>query len=420
MPQDDYEKYSPEAKKYTGPSIPWNGDHIHALLGVDEDFSYLNPGSYEIGAEGFWDEDPRNFHEIGQSTFYEIGAEEVKAFSRSFDANPPRLTGKVNYYTKKDKLITCAQVYIPATDTCMIVSVRTPLKPIMKMLEKGANAAMFGLDDSDFYEIGWNPWKSVKKGAKHLGRTAKKVGKKLSEKAIRHTVQSKSFKRLVKKTSAVAQRAAKGAAKVAKNPYVQKFATGAAVATAMYFGVPPNVTMAATGVLFSAINGDPVSLDKVQNVAELAAEGYEPAQKMKAVMSTLYKGGMKDMKPYLQQAQAVASTNFAEKSRAIAEQALPSEFKLPTSAPGSMFPFNIPGFDYGPPISGWLYNVPYREQVSKQPVRSLYHSGMNPEVSGWFYNKPYRSNLQARELDVFGKGRNPFHLLRGAYSQGMK
>ncbi len=49
MPKDDYEKHSQYAPKteYTGPSIPSDGDHIHAILG-DMDYTFANPGSYEI------------------------------------------------------------------------------------------------------------------------------------------------------------------------------------------------------------------------------------------------------------------------------------------------------------------------------------------------------------------------------------
>lgn len=406
MPQDDLEKDPNKRASH--------------LLGKPLDTSYGTPGSYEIAGEDFWDADPRVFHEIGQSTFHEIGREEVASFSKTFDANPPRLTGKINYHVKGTKLVSCAQVYVPASGTTMLISVNTPLKPIQRMLKeaaaKGASskqvAAMFGLEDSDFYEIGWSPYKWAKKNIKSA---AKSIGKKVGKKALDYTVNHPAFRKVAKKASAAVKYMGREAEKVAQNPYIQKFATGAAVAVGMYYGVPPNVTMAATSVLFDAINGNGVALDKVANVAQLAASGYAPAQKMKAVMKTLYEGGMKDMIPYLEKAQAVAQSSFAQKAKAIAQTELPTSFRLPNT-PASMFPFNLPGVDLGPPIGGWIYNIPYREESSKHTIRSLYQRGMDsPKVSGWFYNKPYRSNLAARSIDTS----NPFHLLRGAYSKGL-
>ena len=214
MPENDYEKNSPEhkaTKYFTGPSIPKGSSHIHSILlgGIrDAEYTFMNPGSYEIGEDD--DIGQSTFYEIGQSTFYEIGHEEIGAFSRSFDLNPPRLTGKINYYVKKGKLVTCAEIYIPASDTCLLFSIQTPMEPIIKALKDAESrgytmpqtAALFGLDDSDFYEIGWGFRKALRRGSKHLRKTAKKVSKKISKKAIAQIVQSKRFKRYAKKISA--------------------------------------------------------------------------------------------------------------------------------------------------------------------------------------------------------------------------
>ena len=142
---------------------------------------------------------------------------------------------------------------------------------------------------------------------------------------------------------------AKSAKKVAKNPYVQQFAQTAAVAAATYYGVPPEITNAASGMLFSAMNGDDISMDKIKNIAEMAADEYAPAQKMKDVLSMLYKGGMSKMKPYLEQAQAAATTSLQQvaEAKAKAVAALPPSFQIP-GKPAGMFPFTLPGFELPP------------------------------------------------------------------------
>jgi hypothetical protein len=461
--------------KYTGPSIPYNGSHVHAvetLLGIeDTDFSYFNPGSYEIGAsvppiphyevgasvppiphyevgasvppiphyevgarasnkllkipshqrswpggERFemvdvqshkrhypdvWGElgyrssteliripahtrswpgypeyevdvqaHTRPYPDVWGEELYAVGRMEIGAASKAFDADPPRLTGKIKTFVKKGKLIAMSKIFIPATGGSMIVAIKIPMSTIKKLDPSASTSSVSG--EFDMYErpveIGWG-WK------------------KYVKKALSKTIRNPAFKLIAKKSAYASKYVAKKAKRVSKNPYVQKFAQVASVSLATSFGVPPNVTMAATDTLFSAMNGDAVSLKKVAIIAKQAAAGNKTAGKLKGIMTLLYKGGMKEMNPYLKQAQQAAQSRFAQTSEQVKQEVaktLPSGFKLPGKATG-MFPFEIPGFSYGPAISGWLYNI------------------------------PYRSNLSARSIDTS----NPFHLLRGAYAKGM-
>ena len=449
--------------RYTGPAIPSNGSHVHAveaLLGIeDTDFTYFNPGSYEIGARasskllkipkhvrgwpGFpeyevdvqahtrhypdvWGEvgasvpsiphyemgasvpsiphvelgarasnkllsipkhvrgwpgfpeyevdvqaHKRHYPDVWGEETYAVGRLEIGAAERAFDRDPPRLTGKIRTFVKKGKLIAMAQVFVPSTGGSMIVAIKIPMKTIRKIDPATSAASMSG--EFDLYErpveLGWG-WK------KYVKKTLKK------------TIDNPAFKLIAKKSTSAANYISKKAAKTARNPYVQKYGQIAAVAVGTYYGVPPNVTMAATNTLFDAMNGDPVSLDKVAVIAQEAAAGNPSAEKLKALMGILYKGGMKDMKPYLEQAQQAGLNRFSQVSEQMkieAAKQLPAQgLTLPGKYAG-MFPFEIPGFSYGPPISGWFYNI------------------------------PYRSNLSALSADQT----NPFDMLRGAYSRGM-
>ena len=455
--------------KFTGPQIHVPGGHIHEIetaLGVedDTDFTYFNPGSYEIGQPsapfyeigarasnklikipkhtrgwpGFpeyevavqahtrhypdvWGEVPSISHyEMGASVpsipHYEVGARasnklikiakhtrgwpgfpeyevpvqahtrhypdvwgeetytvgrlEIGAASRAFDIDPPRLTGKIRTFVKKGKLIAMARVFVPSTGGSMVVAIRIPLSTIRKFAPNIPEAHLAGeFDAHGGTEIGWS-WK------------------KYVKKAFKKTIHNPAFKLIAKKSNLAAKYISNKASKVAANPNVQKFAGIAAVAVGTAYGIPPQVTMAATGVLFNAMNGDETALNKVVNIASQAAEGNETAKKMKALMGILYKGGMREMKPYLIKAQQAGIAKFAQTSEQMKHEiskTLPSQFALPGKAPG-MFPFVIPGFSYGPVIGGWLYNI------------------------------PYRSNLAALSADRS----NPFDLLRGAYSKGME
>jgi len=319
----------------------------------------------------------RHYPDVWGEDVSEVGRLEIGAMSQAFDINPPRMVGKIRTFVKGKNLVAMVRVKVPATNGSMLVAIKLPLSTIKKISPSVEPTMLSGEFDSysSGNDIGFslNPVKSFVK------------------KALHKTVSNPAFKLVAKHSVIASKYIGKKAKKVAQNPYVQKFSQQAAVAVATSYGVPPQVTMASTNVLFDAMNGDKVSLDKIANIAALASDGDKTAKKLKGVMSLLYKGGMSKMKPYLIQAQKAAQNQFAKTSKQFrleVAKTLPL-FSLPGKPPG-LFPFEALRSDYGASISGWLYNI------------------------------PYRTNVQAKEFDLFGKGRNPLHLLRAAYTNGMQ
>tara|TARA_R100001244_G_scaffold132394_1_gene108865 strand:- start:11779 stop:12801 length:1023 start_codon:yes stop_codon:yes gene_type:complete len=336
-----------------------------------------------------------------ESDYADIGQFDLPEFKNHFEigahgevVSEPVLTGVRNYQVKNGELITSAQVYVPESKRYLFIVVKTPITP-----------------DT---EIGWG-WSDIKRGAKGALKSATKKAKKVATKSLNKIVKSKTFRKATKRMSNAGNYLKTKAANVLTNPYVMKVAQGAAVASALYLGVPPTVSIAATGLLFAAMSGDAPSMAKIQNIAIQAAAGSDAAVKAKAVLSTVYNSGLKEMQPYINkaktakaeakgylkagQAKALNAINDAKAKAAAVE--VPGGFSK-SDIPNGAFPFTLPGVDMGEPIVGFI------------------PSDSESSVSGFYYNTPYRSNLEAKSLDLFGKQKNPFHALRALYHTGLK
>lgn len=333
-----------------------------------------------------------------------VGLEEwetVGEVDQPFALDNPKLTGNVKFFARDDYMYGCAELCFPGTDTCIYLMVKTPLDPLLELADK----ALY----EEAVAMGWSPWKWAKKAGKSISKQVKKMAKGSTWKKITNIVKHPAFQQIAKAAYAPVS---KYAMQALQNPMVQQFAMQAAPMALSAFGVPPNITMAATGMINQAMQGNQTAYGKIANINNLSQQGYPPAQRMHGTMKMLYRGGMNQMGSYYQQAQAAAQSYFPsytqqmpQRIQQYAQQRMPQAYQqtqnwaarylpqapyVPGMPPG-MFPFQFPR-PGGARMSGWLYNV------------------------------PYRSPLQAKALDVFGPlhQRNPLHLVRALYSQGMK
>ena len=220
-------------------------------------------------------------------------------------------------------------------------------------------------------ELGWSPWGSIKKAAKSLGKTAKR-----GVKGIAKVVKSPAFQKYAAMAAAPAWYASY---KALQNPQIRKFAMQVAPMAGAAFGIPPQYTAMATGVLQNALQGNQQALGKVRNISQLASQGYGPAVQLRNTMSMLYRGGMQQWgqgMPLPQQPQVPQMPQFRVPRMPWQQSGMPQ-------LPYGLSRFNVPTPGWGQGyVSGWLYNVPVRNVLQaalESPalkVRSLYNQGM--------------------------------------------
>ncbi len=387
----------------------------------------------------------------------------VVSGSMPLSVKPPAgwgVTGTADWFVKDGRMHGVVKLRSTSGEE-IYISASTSLASVEKVVN--TYAARQGV------ELGWSPFKSIKKATRAISKVAKKrVGRKLQ-----NIVHHPAFSDMASSISRGASKIGKGTLAVLKNPQVQQLALAAAPIALSAFGVPPTITAMGMGVLQQAMQGNPEDMGKIENIANLAAQGDVAGMQMHDVMKLLYRGGMSQLGPQgaapmmpqqiaqmmpqmpqtLQRMMPQQMPRMSQQMPRMPQQMPqmpqlppwmmqqrympympPSPYNFPyapTSPMPGMFPFQarMPG---GYKVSGWTYNVPYRpvatspvmsayakgmgqEGAVVSPMRSLYTKGMQPTVGNWLYNKPYRSNLEALELDKS----NPRHIARGMYSKGM-
>lgn len=336
---------------YTGPALSTNGSHIHQYGGANALLGAV-PGVKEAGHLPLKVRLPRGL----------------------------QLDGQAKYWMKGDTLYGCVAVRTNH-GAKLIISASVPLAPIRKAVER--------YHQDRVVELGWNPFKSIAKSGRWLGRTVKKAAK------------SKVAKKLVD---------------IAKSPEFQKYVLEpGAMAAGAYFGVPPQATKAAIQMVKAASNKQlPPDLQqhamaKVSNITSLAQQGNPSAEKLWAVMSTYYRGGV----PALQNAPAQFSPQYAPQPPAPPTPA-------PTPYPYPQYPQYPPQqYTNYPPRVPQQYALPpyYQTPVLPYGLQRLAFTGpRGTRISGWVYNVPYRGNFEAMSLDK----KNPLHAIRFLYNKGMQ
>ena len=351
--------------RYTGPAIPTNGDHIHEVPSVAAGFF---ESDYDPALVGMTTE-AQQWAIMGEEITTEaqqyaiMGAdpEKVTDFHQlPIDIKVPagmQVTGKAKCWRKGDDLYCCICVQTDAGARLM-VSTKVPLAPIRKL---AANVAK-----NKAIELGWNPFKSIKKGGRWLGRTVKKAA-----------------------TSKVASKLTD----IVQSPQFQQIAQAAAPAALAAFGVPPQITTGALQLVNAAQSRSippymkQQAMAKVQNITSQATQGNPAAQKLWSVMSTYYRQGIPGI------------------------LAAPPQFPMPQMSPWGMSPYIQPPYRGAPMQPQMMPRYPYLPPGMH--AFSVPYGGVR--LSGWLYNVPYRSNLSAMSLDK----QNPGHAIRYLYNQGM-
>lgn len=376
--------------QYTGPALPTNGDHIHA---IGDMFVGALPGK-NSGKMPLHIQPPPGWRSDGQVTWWVKGDKVYAGLN---------LTGSGG-----GKLQVCTSI---------------PLKNAQRLLQKArAMASAQGV------ELGWSLWKSMKKGASKLGKTVKKAGSKLT--AI---VKNPTFQKIALTAAATVANVyipGSGAAIMAlQNSSVEKIVESAAPIAQNAFGVPPNITAMAAGVVQGAMQKNTTALDKVANIANLASQGIPQAQQLQDTMKMLYRGGMRQLG--MQGVAPFGSSSYGMPWGQPQYQAPYSPYGM--QMPQMRMPQMMPQMRMPQMQMPQMQMPPWMQQMQRMPSPYGYGAGgygmpqapgMFPfrvqqpsgaRLSGWLYNIPYRGNIAALSLD---KG-HPGHIVRSMYQKGM-